>query len=76
MGPAAPYERVGDVSKVVFPNGWVVDEKGDRLTLYYGAADSVVAMATARLSTVLAHVDAMPEPQHRRVSDAHRVPWR
>jgi predicted GH43/DUF377 family glycosyl hydrolase len=76
MGPAAPYERVGDVSKVVFPNGWVVDEAGDKVVLYYGAADSVVAMATARLSAVLAHVDAMPEPQHRRVSDAHRVPWR
>ena len=76
LGPAAPYERVGDVSKVLFPNGWVVDEEGDRLVLYYGAADSVVAMATASLSTLLAHVDAMPEPQHRRVSDAHRAPWR
>jgi len=73
LGPSAPYERVGDVSKVVFPNGWVVDEALDRLMLYYGAGDSVVAVATARLSDVLAHVNAMPQPLHRRAHDADRV---
>ncbi|HEX7497732.1 MAG TPA: hypothetical protein VF344_04630 [Candidatus Limnocylindrales bacterium] len=73
LGPSAPYERVGDVSKVVFPNGWVVDESLDKLLLYYGAGDSVVAVATARLSVVLAHVNAMPEPLHRRAHDTYRV---
>jgi predicted GH43/DUF377 family glycosyl hydrolase len=76
LGPTAPYERVGDVSKVVFPNGWIIDEERDQLMLYYGAADSVVALATARLSDVLAHVAALPQPLHRRASDVDRVAWR
>lgn len=69
LGPQADYERVGDVSKVIFPNGWVMDEETGILSLYYGAADSVVALATARLSDVLEHVLSTPSPQHRRTSD-------
>ncbi|HEX7347291.1 MAG TPA: hypothetical protein VF253_10915 [Candidatus Limnocylindrales bacterium] len=60
FGPMAPYEMTGDVGRVVFPCGWVVDEPSDRLQLYYGAADSVVATATARLSEVLAVVRSTP----------------
>jgi len=56
FGPVAPYEVTGDVGRVVFPCGWIADEAEDRLRLYYGAADSVVAMATARLSDVLARL--------------------
>jgi predicted GH43/DUF377 family glycosyl hydrolase len=58
FGPVAEYEVTGDVGRVVFPCGWVVDEHADRLQLYYGAADSVVATATARLSEVLVRVQA------------------
>jgi predicted GH43/DUF377 family glycosyl hydrolase len=70
LGPQADYERVGDANKVVFPNGWVVDNETDILSLYYGAGDSVVALATARLSEVLDHVRHTPAPQHRRNSDS------
>ncbi len=69
LGPAAPYEREGDVDQVVFPCGWTVRPEDDRLFLYYGAADSTVALATASLSEVLAYVDACPQPDHRRASD-------
>jgi predicted GH43/DUF377 family glycosyl hydrolase len=69
LGPQADYERVGDVNKVVFPNGWVMDDATDTLSLYYGAGDSVVALASARLSEVLDHVRHTPAPQHRRVAD-------
>ena len=72
MGPVAPYELHGDVNKVVFPNGWVHDPVTDALSLYYGAADKVVALATARLRDVIAHVLAAPEPGQRRSSDLHR----
>jgi predicted GH43/DUF377 family glycosyl hydrolase len=51
MTPEAPYERVGDVPNVVFPCGSVVD--GDELRLYYGAADTSVALATTRISELL-----------------------
>jgi beta-1,4-mannooligosaccharide/beta-1,4-mannosyl-N-acetylglucosamine phosphorylase len=46
LSPQAPYECIGDVPNVVFPTSMVVDEAG-RLALYYGAADTVVALAFA-----------------------------
>lgn len=49
--PEADYERVGDVDKVVFPCGWVAE--GDEVRLYYGGADSCLALATARVSELL-----------------------
>jgi len=51
FGPEASYERQGDVADVVFPCGWVVE--GDELRVYYGAADSSMALATASVSEVL-----------------------
>ncbi len=54
IGPREPYELVGDVSQVVFPTGWIVDDATDTLRVYYGAADTSVCLMTARLSEVLA----------------------
>jgi predicted GH43/DUF377 family glycosyl hydrolase len=61
LGPDAPYERIGDVPNVVFPTGMVHDEESDELRLYYGAADSFVAVATARYSEVLEYTLSLPE---------------
>ena len=66
FGPQERYEREGDVDKVVFPCGWVVDEDRDQILLYYGAADTSIALATAKLSAVMAHVLACPTPERRR----------
>lgn len=60
FAPEAPYEVTGDVGRVVFPCGWVHDAARDRLLLYYGAADTVVGLATARFSDVLATILASP----------------
>jgi predicted GH43/DUF377 family glycosyl hydrolase len=60
FGPHETYERGGDVPGVVFPCGWVLREDGDTLHLYYGAADSVVCVAEASLTRVLAHLEAHP----------------
>jgi predicted GH43/DUF377 family glycosyl hydrolase len=54
FGPEAPYERTGDVPGVVFPTGWIRDEGSVRM--YYGAADSTVAVATASLVDLEAFV--------------------
>lgn len=62
FGPLAPYEQIGDVGRVVFPCGWTLDEPSDRLLLYYGAADSVIGLATARFSDVMAHVIGAAAP--------------
>lgn len=47
LAPEAPYERVGDVPNVVFPCAALHDEETGRLALYYGAADTVTALAFA-----------------------------
>jgi predicted GH43/DUF377 family glycosyl hydrolase len=56
FGPQTIYERSGDVPDVVFPCGWVVGDDGDQIRLYYGAADSVVCVATASLRELLDHL--------------------
>jgi predicted GH43/DUF377 family glycosyl hydrolase len=61
FAPEAPYEVIGDVGRVVFPSGWILDEATDRLRLYYGGADSVVGLATARFSDVMARVLSSPK---------------
>ncbi|MDX6481157.1 MAG: beta,4-mannooligosaccharide/beta,4-mannosyl-N-acetylglucosamine phosphorylase [Gaiellaceae bacterium] len=53
LSPTAPYERVGDIPNVVFPCGLLHDEAAGELRLYYGAADTSIALATAKLSDVL-----------------------
>ncbi|HXI44753.1 MAG TPA: hypothetical protein VNH13_00450 [Candidatus Acidoferrales bacterium] len=60
FAPETPYEITGDVGRVVFPCGWIRDEATDRLRLYYGAADSVIGLATATFSEVLARVRESP----------------
>jgi predicted GH43/DUF377 family glycosyl hydrolase len=69
MAPNTPYEAVGDVDKVIFPNGWVLDRAADRLSLYYGAGDSVVGLAEARFSDLMEYMANAPLHQHRRVAD-------
>ena len=49
FGPSEPYEQTGDVGCVVFPCGWIHDPATDELRIYYGAADSAIALATATL---------------------------
>ena len=53
LGPREDYELMGDVPGVVFPCGLVHNPKTDELRLYYGAADSYIAMATASKTEVL-----------------------
>jgi len=53
LAPTTDYERYGDVPNVCFPCAAVVDEKTRELRLYYGAADTVVALATATVDELL-----------------------
>jgi predicted GH43/DUF377 family glycosyl hydrolase len=54
FGPQEPYELFGDVGYVTFPCGLVLGEDGDTLHLYYGAADTCIALAIGSLCGVLA----------------------
>ena len=60
FGPSAPYEVAGDVPDVVFPCGWVLEDDNDTLRMYYGAADSCIALATARVSELLTYLFLHP----------------
>jgi beta-1,4-mannooligosaccharide/beta-1,4-mannosyl-N-acetylglucosamine phosphorylase len=56
LSPQALYEQVGDVPNVVFPCAALVDHPADRVSVYYGGADTVVCLAHGRLSEILAFV--------------------
>jgi len=50
LAPEADYELKGDVNNVVFPCGALVQD--DRLYVYYGAADTICAVASEDMDTV------------------------
>jgi predicted GH43/DUF377 family glycosyl hydrolase len=60
LGPDALYERVGDVPNVLFPTGLVHDEPANELRMYYGAADSTIALATANYAEVMEYLLGLP----------------
>jgi predicted GH43/DUF377 family glycosyl hydrolase len=60
LGPSTLYERIGDVSDVVFPTGAIVHKESDQLNLYYGAADSSIAVATAKLCDCIDYIMSCP----------------
>lgn len=57
FGPEEPYERSGDVGNVTFPCGYTVAPDGDTLFLYYGAADTSIAVATGSIARCLQWLD-------------------
>lgn len=57
FGPEAEYERRGDVSNVAFPCGYTIGPDGDTINLYYGAADTSLALATGSIRQCLAWLD-------------------
>ena len=58
FGPEAPYEREGDVGYVTFPCGYTLGTDGDTINLYYGAADTSIALATGSVRHLLRWLDA------------------
>jgi 4-O-beta-D-mannosyl-D-glucose phosphorylase len=52
-------ERVGDVSNVVFSNGWVVREHGE-VFIYYGSSDTRLHVATSTTERLLDYVTNTP----------------
>lgn len=49
--PQEPWELEGEVNNVCFPTGTVI--KGERLYIYYGAADEQIAVASVPLQELL-----------------------
>jgi len=57
-------ERVGDVSNVVFSNGWVARRNGD-VFIYYGSSDTRTHVVTSTVDRLLDYVLNTPEDAMR-----------
>jgi predicted GH43/DUF377 family glycosyl hydrolase len=51
MEPTEEYEKTGFFGNVIFTNGHIV--KGDAISLYYGASDSIICGATLSIREIL-----------------------
>lgn len=57
-------ERVGDVSNVVFTNGWVAKPNGD-VFIYYGSSDTRMHVATSTVDKLVDYCINTPEDGYR-----------
>ncbi len=64
FSPEAPYERYGDVDNVIFPCGYTIAPDGDTLNLYYGGADSCIALATGSVRGLLDWLERDGKPDN------------
>lgn len=53
IAPETDYERFGFRDEVIFPGGMILEDDGE-VKIYYGAADTVEALATAHVDDLLA----------------------
>ncbi len=53
-------ERIGDVSNVVFSNGWIMEEDG-KVFIYYASSDSRMHVATSTINQLIDYVTNTPE---------------
>ena len=53
-------ERVGDVSNVVFSNGWISDDNG-KVYIYYASSDTRMHVATTSMDQLLDYIVNTPE---------------
>ena len=51
FSPKEPWEKLGDVNNVVFPEGAIVDK--DKLKIYYGCADKRIGLAELNFTELI-----------------------
>ena len=57
-------ERIGDVSNVLFCNGWIADDDG-KVFIYYASSDTRMHVATTTVERLLDYVMNTPEDGYR-----------
>jgi 4-O-beta-D-mannosyl-D-glucose phosphorylase len=65
-------ERVGDVSNVVFCNGWIKDED-DKVYIYYASSDTRMHVATSTVAKLVDYVMNTPADGFRSASSVHTL---
>ena len=67
-------ERIGDVSNVVFSNGWVAHANGDVL-IYYGASDTRMNVVTTDIDRLLDYTLNTPSDGLRSAASVQQHAW-
>lgn len=65
-------ERVGDVSNVVFSNGWIADSNGD-VFIYYASSDTRMHVATSTIEKLVDHCINAPSDQLRSAKSVESI---
>jgi 4-O-beta-D-mannosyl-D-glucose phosphorylase len=65
-------ERVGDVSNVLFSNGWIVDEDG-KVFIYYASSDTRMHVAVSSIEQLLDYVMNTAEDGFRSAASVNTV---
>ena len=65
-------ERVGDVSNVVFSNGWIADNDGS-VYIYYASSDTRMHVAKSSIDQLLDYVMSNPEDGLRSVTSVQTI---
>ena len=65
-------ERVGDVSNVVFSNGWIADDDG-RVFIYYASSDTRMHVATTTINQLLDYVVNTPADELRSAASVQAI---
>ncbi|MFT3752477.1 MAG: glycosidase [Paludibacter sp.] len=71
MGPIGE-ERVGDVSNVLFTNGWIADEDG-KVFIYYASSDTRMHVATSSVEQLLDYVLNTPADGYRSTASVQTI---
>lgn len=65
-------ERIGDVSNVVFSNGWIKDEDGT-VYIYYASSDTRMHVATSSIKQLLDYVVNTPQDGLRSATSVQTI---
>lgn len=65
-------ERIGDVSNVLFSNGWIADEDG-KVFIYYASSDTRMHVATSTIDKLLDYVLNTPADGYRSAKSVEAI---
>lgn len=65
-------ERVGDVSNVLFANGWIADDDG-KVFIYYASSDTRMHVATSTVDKLLDYVLNTPADGYRSATSVQAI---
>lgn len=65
-------ERIGDVSNVLFSNGWIADEDG-KVFIYYASSDTRMHVATSTLERLVDYCVHTPEDGYRSATSVQNI---